>query len=53
LPGITSGPHSQHALNNGWLGTVPDKGGWIPFLLCNPLRPILDRTCRPSEIQPV
>ena len=53
LPDIYFGPTAPPRLNNGWLPNVPGKGGWIRLSLYNPLRPILDRTCRPSEIRPI
>jgi hypothetical protein len=52
-PDICFGPTASAGLNNGCLPTVPDKGGWIPLLLDNPLHPMLDRTFRPSEIHPI
>ena len=51
-PDTCFGTTASAGLNNGWLSTVPDKDGWIPLLLYNPLHPKLDRTVRSSEIQP-
>ena len=46
-------PTAPAGLNNGWLPTVPDKGGRIPLLFYNPLHPMFDGTVRSSEIQPI
>ena len=46
-PTSISDPQSRKALSNGWLPTAPDKSRRIP------LQSLLDRTCRPSEIQPI
>lgn len=49
----TSGPQSRKANSNGWPTTVPGRGGWIILLLYSPFQSAFDRTCRPSEIQPI
>jgi hypothetical protein len=50
---IYFGPTVRKANSNGWPTTVPGRGGWIILLLYSPYKSAFDRTCRPSEIQPI
>jgi hypothetical protein len=50
---IYFGPKPPAGYENNWLATVPGKGWFVALRMYGPLETWIDKTWRPSEIEPV
>jgi hypothetical protein len=45
------GPTAPKGKESNWLETIPEKSWFVILRMYGPLKPWIDKTCRPSEIE--
>jgi len=47
------GPKAPKGMENNWLQTIPGEGWFVILRMYGPLKPWINKTWRPGEVEPV